>query len=159
MTKMYPIIGLMIWLAVVFAAAGIGSIFTRKGLSQWYAALKKPSFNPPAWLFGPVWTMLYILMAVAAWLVWRDKGLHAAAAPLALFAAQLALNAAWPAIFFGLKLPGAAFVELVILWCAILATAVAFARVSPVAGALMAPYELWVSFAAILNFTIWRLNR
>jgi translocator protein len=150
--------GLVISLAAVFAVAAIGVLFTRMGLPDWYATLKKPSFAPPNWLFGPVWTALYVMMAVAAWLVWKERGLRATATPMTLFAVQLALNAAWPGVFFGLKSPGAAFAEIALLWGAVLATAVAFARVKPAAGILMAPYALWVSFAAILNLALWRLN-
>jgi benzodiazapine receptor len=140
-----------------FLAAGLGSLFTMASLGSWYVGLAKPSWNPPSWLFGPVWTVLYAMMAVAGWLVWRRGG---AASQLALrwFAIQLALNVGWSAVFFGLQLPGRAFVEILVLWLAIAATLVASWKVSRAAGILLAPYILWVSFAAILNFTIWRLN-
>ena len=113
-------IALVVFLAVTFAAAGIGSIATTPNIPTWYAGLAKPSWNPPNWIFGPVWTALYISMAVAAWLVWRQGGLWQWA--LALFAVQLALNAAWSWLFFGFHMPGAAFIEVVALFAAILAT-------------------------------------
>lgn len=122
---------------------------------EWYAALIKPSWNPPAWLFGPAWTLLYTLMATAAWLVWRRVGFSR---PLAFYFVQLALNAAWTPIFFGAHQLGWALVEIVVLWVAILLTLLSFHRVSPAAGWLFVPYLAWVSFATFLNFTLWRLN-
>jgi tryptophan-rich sensory protein len=112
----------------------------------------------PDWIFGPVWTLLYLMMAVSAWLVWRQAGFAGAKLPRALFAVQLALNSLWSVLFFGLQNPGAAAVEIVLLWLAILATTVSFFRQSKVAGWLMVPYLAWVSFASVLNFAIWRLN-
>ena len=140
-----------------FLAAGLGSLFTMASLGSWYAGLAKPSWNPPSWLFGPVWTVLYAMMAVAGWLVWRRGG---AASQLALrcFAGQLVMNVSWSAVFFGLQLPGLAFIEILALWVAIAATLVTSWKVSRAAGFLLAPYLLWVSFAAVLNFAIWRLN-
>lgn len=140
-----------------FLAAGLGSLFTMVSLGSWYAGLAKPSWNPPSWLFGPVWTVLYAMMAVAGWLVWRRGG---AASQLTLrwFAVQLVLNVGWSAVFFGLQLPGLAFIEILVLWVAIAATLVTSWKVSRAAGILLAPYLLWVSFAAVLNFAIWRLN-
>lgn len=125
---------------------------------EWYATLRKPSWNPPAWVFGPVWTALYTMMAVAAWLVWRRGGWAAQRRPLALFLVQLALNAGWTPLFFGLKSPGLALAEIGLLWLAIVGTLIAFARVSRAAAWLLAPYLAWVSFAAALNFALWRLN-
>jgi translocator protein len=122
---------------------------------EWYAALIKPEWNPPAWLFGPAWTLLYTLMAVAAWLVWKRVGFSR---PLALYFVQLALNAAWTPIFFGAHQLGWALAEIVVLWTAILLTLLSFRRVSPAAGWLFVPYLAWVSFATFLNFTLWRLN-
>ena len=145
--------------AVCLAVAAGGSLFTVRAVPTWYAQLHKPAWTPPGWLFGPVWTVLYLSMAVAAWLVWRKAGsFSAAAVPLALFAVQLALNAAWTPIFFGLHKLGFAFFEIVLLWCAIGATTVAFWRVAMPAGLLMVPYWLWVTFAAALNLAIWRFN-
>jgi len=125
---------------------------------EWYAGLKKPAWNPPAWIFGPVWTTLYTMMALAAWLVWKRGGFVAQRKPLALFLTQLVLNAAWTPLFFGLHWPGIAFAEIVLLWLAIAATLAAFCVVSCTAAWLLVPYLGWVSFAAALNFELWRLN-
>ena len=149
------IIALIGWLVLCFAAAGTAVFVSTDG---WYAALNKPSWNPPAWLFGPAWTLLYITMAVAAWLVWREGGWKAQGRTLGLFLLQWLLNALWTPLFFGLHRPGLAFAEIILLWLAIAATLVSFWRVRKVAGILLVPYLAWVSFAAALNFTIWRLN-
>ena len=151
-------LGLVVFLVVCLAAGGLGAIATTPEIAGWYQTLEKPSWNPPAGVFGPVWTTLYLMMGVAAWSVWRPAGLKAAARPLTIFGVQLGLNVAWSWIFFGLHQPGWAFVEIVILWLAIVATTVAFFRRTPVAGWLLVPYLAWVSFAGVLNFTIWRLN-
>ena len=158
MTGLRQVIGLALSVAVCFAAAGLGSLFTRPAIEGWYASLPKPSWTPPNWVFGPVWTVLYLSMAIAAWLVWRRGGFPGAKLPLALFAAQLALNVAWSGLFFGLRTPGAAFAEIVLLWLFILATAIAFWPISRVAAWLMLPYLLWVTYAAGLNYSIWRLS-
>ena len=113
----------------------------------------------PAWVFGPVWTALYLSMAIAAWLVWRRAGWPGGARALGLFAVQLALNAAWSPLFFGLRSPAAGLVDIAALWLAIAATVFAFFRIAPVAGALLVPYWLWVTFATALNAAIWSLNR
>lgn len=141
-----------------FVAAAIGGMATGGAVQDWYPTLAKPSWTPPAWLFGPVWTVLYIVMAVAAWLVWRRGGGDGARLALIVFFVQLILNAAWSIIFFGLRNPGAAFAEIVALWVAIVGTTLLFWKVTPVAGWLFLPYFLWVSFATALNFAIWRLN-
>ena len=133
-------------------------MFTARSVGDWYAGLNKPSWTPPSAVFAPVWSALYVMMGVAAWLVWRRGGLTAVAVPLALFGIQLALNVAWSAIFFGLRRPGWAFVEIVALWALILATVIAFRRISPTAGYLLLPYLAWVTFAAALNLAIWRAN-
>jgi translocator protein len=143
------------WLVLCFAPAALGGFFMP---GEWYASLKKPSWNPPGWVFGPVWTALYATMALAAWLVWRRGGFAAQRRPLVIFLVQLALNAAWTPLFFGLHWPGAAFAEIILLWLAIAATVAAFARVSRLAAWLLVPYLAWVGFAAALNFTIWHLN-
>ncbi len=148
-------IGLGFWLAITFAAAAIGSRFQP---GEWYAGLVKPGLTPPAWVFAPVWTLLYAMMSLAAWLVWREHGLVKALRPLGLFLGQLALNVLWSYLFFGLHRPGLAFLDIVALWLGILATLVAFWRAYPAAGLLMLPYLLWVSLAAYLNFQFWRLN-
>lgn len=151
-------VGLLVLLGVCLAAGGLGAVATTPEIDGWYQTLSKPAWNPPAAVFGPVWTTLYVLMAVAAWLVWKPNGLRAAAAPLSLFALQLLLNVAWSWIFFALHQPGWAFGELLLLWLAIAATTEAFLRRSRIAGWLMTPYLAWVSFAGALNFAIWRLN-
>jgi len=143
------------WLVLCFAAAGTAGFVSIDG---WYAALQKPSWNPPAWVFGPAWTLLYICMAFAAWLVWREGGWKAQGRALGLFLVQWVLNALWTPLFFGLHQPGLAFAEIAILWLVLAATLAAFWRVNKIAGALLVPYLAWVSFAAALNFTIWRLN-
>jgi tryptophan-rich sensory protein len=126
--------------------------------AEWYQALAKPSWNPPAWVFGPVWSTLYLLMGVAAWRVWR--GAHAErVAALQLWWIQLALNALWSPLFFGLQRLDLALLEIVALFAAIVATLVRFDRIDRLAGALLAPYAAWVAFAAFLNLTLWDLNR
>jgi tryptophan-rich sensory protein len=143
------------WLLLCFAAAAMGGLFPP---GDWYASLIKPEWNPPNWVFGPVWTALYVMMAVAAWLVWRRGGWTRQRRPLALFLIQLTLNAAWTPLFFGWQRPGFAFAEILLLWLAIAATLLAFRPVSRTATFLLVPYLAWVSFAAVLNFTLWRLN-
>lgn len=126
--------------------------------AEWYQSLVKPSWNPPAWVFGPVWSTLYVLMGVAAWRVWR--GTHAErVAALQLWWIQLALNALWSPLFFGLKRLDLALLEIAILFAAIVATMVRFGRIDRLAGALLAPYAAWVAFASFLNYTLWGLNR
>ena len=151
------VIALVACLAACFAVAGLGGSWTSLGLGPWYDGLRKPSWQPPAWVFGPVWTALYASMAVAAWLVWR-RGPARARLPLALFGLQLALNLAWSGLFFALRHPGLTFGEILLLWAAILATMLAFGRISRLAAGLLAPYLAWVTFAAALNLAIWRLN-
>jgi benzodiazapine receptor len=143
------------WIAGCFGASAIGAFFMP---GEWYAQLEKPDWNPPNWVFGPVWTLLYILMAVAAWKVWKHGGFRSQRRPLSLFLAQLALNAAWSPIFFGLKEPGVAFVEILLLWAVIVGTVIAFWRVNRPAAGLLIPYLAWVSFASVLNFALWRMN-
>lgn len=146
--------------AVPLAVGGLSGLATAKGVETWYPTLAKPSFNPPAWVFGPAWTLLYILMGVALFLVWR-QGLNTPGVRVALiaFAVQLVLNALWSIIFFGMQSPGWAFVEIVLLWLAIVVTLWTFWRVVPAAGWLLAPYLAWVSFATVLNGSIWILNK
>ncbi|MFH0777840.1 MAG: TspO/MBR family protein [Candidatus Eisenbacteria bacterium] len=149
----------IISVAVCLLAGLVGSFFTTPAIPGWYASLDKPWFTPPNQLFGPVWTALYVLMGVSAFLVWR-RGLGTPWAQLGLlaFAVQLVLNVGWSVLFFGLRSPEGGFVEITILWVAILATLVNFRRVSRTAAVLLIPYLVWVSFAAILNFSIMRLN-
>lgn len=149
------LLALVGWVALCFGAASLGAFFMP---GEWYASLRKPSWNPPSWIFGPVWTALYVMMATAAWLVWKRGGFAAQRQPLTLFLVQLALNAAWTPLFFGVHWPGVAFAEILLLWLAIVATILFFRRVSSAATWLLAPYLLWVTFATVLNFTLWRLN-
>ena len=157
-TPKHPRLGLVVLVAVCFAAAGIGGAVTTPKIDNWYATLVKPSWNPPNWIFGPVWSVLCLGMAIAAWLVWRQGGLADAVGSLTLFGVQLVLNLTWSCLFFGLQSPGAAFVDIALLWAAIAATMVAFWFRSTLAGLLFVPYLAWVSFAAVPNFAIWRLN-
>ena len=143
------------WLALCFTAAG-GAFFV--STDGWYATLIKPSWNPPSWLFGPVWGLLYVMMAVAAWLVWREGGWKLQRQALGLFLVQWLLNALWTPLFFGLHQPGLAFAEIVALWLLLVMTVALFWRAKKLAGALLLPYLVWVTIAAVLNFTIWRLN-
>lgn len=158
MKNIVEIAVLVLFLAICLGTAGLGAAVTNLSVHDWYTTLEKPSWNPPNWLFGPVWTTLYIGMAIAAWLVWRKRGLAEGWLPLTLFGIQLTLNAIWSALFFGLRSPGAAFVEILLLWISILATIIAFTRYSTWAAALLVPYLTWVSFATALNWTLWRMN-
>lgn len=153
-------LGLIVAIAIPLAVGAVSGTATVQSVSSWYPTLAKPPFNPPAWIFGPVWTMLYIMMGVAAFVVWqRGWGSAGVRAAITAFAVQLVLNGLWSILFFGLRSPGLALIEIVVLWLAIAATAVLFWRVATVAGALIVPYLLWVSFAAVLNASIWWLNR
>ena len=143
------------WLALVFSASATAVFIADNG---WYAGLAKPSWNPPGWVFGPVWTILYAMMAVAAWRVWLDGGWAQQKKALSLFLLQWALNALWTPLFFGLHQPGWALAEIVVLLAAILATIRAFWRVDRIAGLLLLPYAVWVAFATVLNWTIWLMN-
>ncbi len=149
------IIALIVFIVIVGAAAWVGSNFEP---GQWYTTINKPSWTPPGIVFGPVWTILYILMAVSAWLVWMKVGFDRAAIALTLFVIQLAFNAIWSVLFFGLHLIGLALIDIILLWLAVMATTIAFWRHRRLAGLLMLPYMAWVSFAVILYINIWRLN-
>jgi len=141
---------------ICLSAGFIGSFFTRNSISTWYTTIAKPAFNPPNWVFGPVWTILFILMGISLYLVWTSgKDIQAA---VAVFAVQLVLNLAWSIIFFGLKSPMWAFGEILFLWVFIILTIIRFYPISKAASYLLVPYILWVSFAAILNFSIWMKN-
>ena len=154
-TPSHRLLALAGWVVLCFVAAAMGGLFMP---GEWYAALKKPAWNPPGWIFGPVWTALYTMMAVAAWLVWQRGGFATQRRPLVLFLVQLALNATWTPLFFGLHRPGVAFAEILLLWLAIAWTLAAFWRVQRAAVWLLVPYLAWVSFAAVLNGMLWRLN-
>lgn len=150
----------IIAIAVCEMVGIVGAIFTTPSIqSGWYATLLKPALNPPAWIFGPVWTMLYFLMGVAVFLIWK-KGFERRCVKIALiiFDIQLALNVFWSIIFFGWQSPGGAFVEIIFLWLAILVTIIMFAKISRPAAWLLFPYIIWVSFAGYLNFSIWQLS-
>jgi translocator protein len=153
-------IKLVLCVGLCLGVGVLGSLFsTGESLNDWYSQLHKPSFNPPNWVFAPVWTVLYILMGVAAFLVWRQGvDRRDVRVGLWLFAAQLGLNALWTPLFFGYHQIGAAFADLVLLWLAILAVITAFQRVSTPAAVCLYPYLGWVSFAASLNGSLWRLN-
>lgn len=152
-------LGLAFSLALPLLAGFVGSIFTTPSIQGWYAHIAKPALNPPSWIFGPVWTTLFVLMGISAFLVWK-KGIEKrrVRVALGLFLIQLILNSLWSIIFFGLHNPGWAFVEIIALWIAILATIIAFARVSRPAAWLLVPYIMWVSFASYLNYQIYALN-
>lgn len=151
-------LGLPVSIVFCFAAAGVGGWLTAMSLGPWYDALVKPSWQPPQWVFGPVWSLLYLMMAIAAWLVWSSAPWRETARPLGWFATQLALNTLWSGLFFALRSPGWGSIEIVILWLAIVGTIVSFARVNRLAAALLVPYLAWVTFATVLTFTLWQLN-
>lgn len=155
--KRKQVLGLVGWFAASFSAAAIGGLASVQA-GEFYGQLVQPSWAPPSWAFGPVWTALYALMAVAAWLVWRRGGMRANRTAFTLFFVQLGLNALWTWLFFAWRLGGLAFAEILVLWVLIVATLVAFWRVRPIAGALLIPYLLWVSFASVLNYSVWQLN-
>jgi len=150
-------IGLFAWLVLAFAAAAIGASASVQA-GAFYLDLVRPAWAPPAWLFGPVWSVLYLFMGVAAWLVWRTQGRAATRTALIVFVIQLVANALWTWLFFVWHQGALAFAEILLLWALILATTVMFARISKLAAALLVPYLVWVSFAAALNFALWRLN-
>ncbi|WP_290651600.1 TspO/MBR family protein [Aquisalimonas sp.] len=151
------LIALLAWLSLCFVVATLGALVTDPG--TWYAELTKPAWTPPNWLFAPVWTLLYTLMGVAAWMVWEyRKGSPAATVALVLFLIQLALNGLWPWLFFGQQAMVLAFIDILLLWGALVATLIAFMRVRRLAGGLLVPYLLWTTFAAALNGAIVVLN-
>ena len=151
-------LGFVAFLAVCLGVSALGGAATATSVGSWYALLEKPSFNPPNWVFAPVWTALFFMMAIAGWRVWRRDGVRKARWALALFGAQLALNLGWSILFFGLRSIGAALIEICVLLLAILATTAVFWRRDRVAGMLFVPYAGWVAFAAVLNAALWRLN-
>jgi translocator protein len=151
-------LALVLFIALVTGVTVLGSIFTSAGMDGWYANLERPDWDPPDWVFGPVWTVLYAGIAVSGWLVWRNAGWPGARLPLSLWGVQLGLNLLWTALFFGLQMPVLALVEIVVLWIAIVLTIAAFWRVSRIAAVILAPYLAWVSFAGALNYSIWTLN-
>lgn len=157
MSGLKQAMGLIGWLLLSFAAAAIGAVASVQAAS-FYQQLAQPSWAPPASVFGPVWSVLYALMGIAAWLVWCDGGRRRQPGVLALFVIQLAVNALWSWLFFGWHHGALAFADIVLLWLLIVATVIGFWRVRPLAGALLLPYLCWVSFASALNFAVWHLN-
>lgn len=149
--------GLLAWLLSCFAAAAIGAVASSEA-GDFYEQLVRPAWAPPGWLFAPVWTVLYLLMGIAAWLVWRVHGFKKGKTALVLFIVQLGANALWTWVFFVWRQGALAFVEIIVLWCLIAATAVSFRRLNAVAAALLLPYLVWVTFASALTFATWRLN-
>ena len=150
---------LFISLAITLLVGAVAAWFTTAGVNGWYAVANKPSFNPPNWVFAPVWSALYIMMGVALWLVWKNDAAKAGKrTALIFFAIQLLLNFAWSFIFFYAHQPGWAFAEILLMWVSIMLTIIWFGKVSPAAAWLLVPYIWWVSFASLLNFYIWKLN-
>jgi tryptophan-rich sensory protein len=150
-------LALPLWLGLSFTAAAVGGVASARA-PELYARLAKPVWAPPAWLFGPAWTVLFVLMGTAAWLVWRSRGHPGARPALVLFVVQLAFNALWSWLFFAWRRGGLALAEVVLLEVLIVATLIAFWRVRPLAGALMIPYALWVAYATALTAAVWRMN-
>lgn len=155
---MRRVAALIVFVGLCLAVGSVGGWVTADSVKEWYPTLRKPSFNPPNWVFAPVWTVLNIMMGVAAWRVWCEARGDRARGPLALFALQLALNLGWSVTFFGLRAIGPAVVVVMALEAAILATMLAFRRIDGLAAALLIPYALWVAFAMVLNIAFWRLN-
>ena len=148
-------IGFGVFALLALATASSGAVFTP---DAWYREINKPSWTPKDWVFPTVWTPLYVLIAVSGWLVWREAGVAGAALPLAVYLLQLVLNAGWSAIFFGMKRPGLALAEVLVLWLSIALTIVLFWPISPLAALLLVPYLVWVTIASALNFQVWRMN-
>ena len=155
-SKLQSVLGCVAWVGLSLGAGILGAVGS--GPDAWYQSLDKPPWTPPSWLFGPVWTTLYILMGIAAWLVWEQRHTTRVQSALGLYLGQLALNAAWSWLFFGLHRPGLAFAELMVLWVAILVTLLVFGRIRRVAALLLLPYLAWVTFAGALNGSIWLRN-
>jgi len=151
-------LSLLPFVVVCLAVAGVGGLFTNSSVKTWYPQLRRPEWTPPNWIFGPVWTTLYLMMAFSAWLVWRGSNWTAARLALMLFAIQLVLNMLWSAVFFGMRRIGPAFAEILLLWMMIIATTVAFYSLSLLAAWLLIPYIAWVGLASYLNFRIWQMN-
>lgn len=151
------IIAFISWLLLCFAASAAGAIASIQA-KAFYGKLVQPEWAPPAWLFGPIWSTLFALMAIAAWLVWRDGGFSKHRRALTLFIIQLVPNVLWSWLFFAWNKGGLAFADILVLWVLILATVISFWRANKLAGAMLVPYLLWVSFAAFLNYSLWQLN-
>lgn len=156
-SKQKQFLGLAGWLLVSYAASVVGAVASIQARS-FYGQLEQPGWAPPPEIFGPVWTVLYTLMGISAWLVWRSGGFGPNRHALTLFLLQLAFNALWSWLFFAWNLGALALADIIVLWILIVATLISFWRVQPLAGALLVPYLLWVSFASALNFSLWQLN-
>ncbi len=156
--RVADVVALALFVALCLGIGALGAAVTATSVDGWYAGLAKPSFNPPDAVFGPVWTVLYILMATAAWRVWRAADRETTRGPLTLFALQLALNLGWTVVFFGLQKIGAAVATIVVLDVAVLVTTLAFRTIDRPAALMMVPYLAWVAFATVLNVAIWRVN-
>lgn len=148
----------LISIMATLSAGAIGSFATAPAIPTWYRGLEKPGFNPPSWVFGPVWTALYILIGISFYLIWSSVSFKKHKRALILFIIQLVLNTGWSLVFFGLQQPFWALIEITVLWIAILLTTVEFFKINKKAGLILLPYTLWVTFAAVLNFSIWQLN-
>lgn len=157
-TRGNELLGLVAFVALCLGISAIGGWITAESVGAWYRTLQKPVFNPPDWVFAPVWTVLYLMIAVAGWRVWRAHGMAGARAAMVAYAVQLALNLAWSFLFFGGRMIGVALTEIVLLLAAIIVNAVLFWRIDRVAGWLLAPYAAWVAFAGVLNLALWHLN-
>jgi len=170
-SRLANIVALVVAIGLPLAAGAIGGLVTQEAIPTWYAKLRKPAWNPPTWIFGPVWTILYLMMGTASWLIWRkgatthgilphhSKAKQASRQALLLYGVHLVLNTAWSLIFFGLRRVDLALVEIVALWSMLVATLVSFYRIRPLAGLLLVPYQLWTTFATALTGAIWWLNR
>lgn len=152
------LLALALLVGICLGIGGLGGAVTASSVTEWYPTLNKPSFNPPNWVFGPVWTTLYAMMGIAAWRVWRAADRDRARGPLAVFALQLAVNLGWSIAFFGLRDPGLAVAVILVLDLLVLATALMFRRIDGLAALLLVPYLAWIAFATVLNFAVWRLN-
>jgi tryptophan-rich sensory protein len=157
-TRRQEALGLVVFLVVCLAVSALGGLLTASSVDGWYTTLNKPTFNPPNWVFAPVWTALYVLMAIAGWRVWRSAGPAVRRRPLVVFGVQLALNLLWSLLFFGLQQIGLALLDISLLLLAISVNTVLFWRVDRLAGWFFVPYVLWVGFALVLNLSLWLLN-
>ncbi|MHC1761008.1 MAG: TspO/MBR family protein [Negativicutes bacterium] len=149
---------LLVSLAICFVAEGAGGLFTAQSVGTWYLTLQKPAFTPPGWLFGPVWTLLYLLMGLSLYLIWNARDTHMKKSAIVVFAIQLILNVSWSGAFFGMQSIIGGLIIIVALWLAIILTIYRFRQISRPAAAILLPYLAWVSYASILNYELWRLN-
>jgi tryptophan-rich sensory protein len=158
-TRLRSAVALIVSMGTCLLVGVSGSLVTATSVREWYPHVQKPWWTPASAVFGPVWTVLYLLMGVSAWLIWRNGAGSARRTALLIFVTQLVLNGTWSFLFFGLRSPGSAALEIVLLWSSIVATMIAFARINRLAAGLLLPYLFWVSYAAALNVAIWNLNR